>query len=348
MSGRGFLIGKIIDDLDAIASQVRLRCAVNQYDLNLVLENFFKELLNLTYGINLSNLNAKRSNVPGLDLGDPAAKIAYQVTSRSDAAKIKETLRKITAAQHAEYDEIRILVIGERKKSYKIDSDLGEKFGFSEENIVGITDICRTIMQLEIATIQAIQRKLQDEQRGIRLELEPEIDGKFQTTALDQIEAAPRVRHSDASLLFAHEDIYGVETPEKAARELGAFARQLERLPRRARELFGWMIDHSELRTVVGGEGYFINADLVELKCGEEFAAELRLLKSWHFIQHESDHDGNSARFDIAFPEASSDFGNAIVAFLKDNRMSAFTVFSTMNFIAFGPALAVPDDAEEA
>lgn len=348
MSGRGFLIGKIIDDLDAIASQVRLRCAVNQYDLNLVLENFFKELLNLTYGINLSNLNAKRSNVPGLDLGDPAAKIAYQVTSRSDAAKIKETLKKITPAQQAEYDEINILVIGERKKSYRIDAVLGKKFNFRDDNIIGITDICRAIMQLEIATIQAIQRKLQDEQRGLRLELEPEIDGKFQTTALDQIEAAPRVRHSDASLLFAHEEVYDIETPDDAARELAAFAGELERLPRRTRELFGWLVDHSELRKVIGGEGYFINADLVELKCGEAFSAELRLLQTWDYIQHEPDDEGKSARLDIRLPGTSYELGNAIMKFLKDNRMSAFTVFSTMNFIAFGPALAVPDDNEEA
>ena len=347
MSGRGFLIGKIIDDLDAIASQVRLRCAVKQYDLNLVLENFFKEILNLAYGINLSNLNAKRSNAPGLDLGDPAAKIAYQVTSRSDAAKIKDTLKKITPAQHAQYDEIRILVIGERKKSYKIDPDLGEKFEFGEENIIGITDICRTIMQLEIATIQAIQRKLQDEQRGIRLELEPEIDGKYQTTALDQIEAAPRVRHSDASLLFAHEEVYDVETPDDAARKLAALAGQLERLPRLTRELFGWMVDHSEPHTIIGAEGYFINADLVELKCGEAFAAEIRLLRTWEFIQDAPDHEGKSARLDISLPGANSEFGNGVVKFLKDKGMSAITAFSTMNFIAFGPALASPEDSEE-
>lgn len=347
MSGRGILIGKIIDDLDAIASQVRLRCAVKQYDLNLVLEDFFKELLNLAYGINLANLNAKRSNAPGLDLGDPVAKIAYQITSRSDAAKVRDTLRKITPAQQAQYDEIRILVIGERKQSYKIDPDLADRFGFRDENIVGITDICREIMQLEIATIQAIQRKLQDEQRGIRVELEPELDGKYQTTALDLIEAAPRVRHSDASLLFAHEEVYDIETPEDAARELAAFAGELERLPRLTRELFGWMVDHSELRTVLGGEGYFINADLVELKCGGALRAEIRLLISWNYIQHELDDDGKSARLDIRLPGASDDFGNAVVTFLKNHRMSAVTVFSTMNFSAFGPELVLSNDDPE-
>lgn len=59
MSSRGFFIGQVIDDLDAIASQVRARCKLGQNDLNRVLEDFFKELLNLTYGLNLHNLNAE-------------------------------------------------------------------------------------------------------------------------------------------------------------------------------------------------------------------------------------------------------------------------------------------------
>lgn len=67
MSSRGHFLGQIVDDLDAIASQVRQRCAVGQNDLNRVLEDFFKEILNLVRGANLRNLNKDRSNAPGLD-----------------------------------------------------------------------------------------------------------------------------------------------------------------------------------------------------------------------------------------------------------------------------------------
>jgi len=89
MSSRGYFVGQVIDDLDAIASQVRQRCKLGQTDLNRVLEDFFKELLNLVYGINLQNLNKDRSNAPGLDLGDkaPGVKVAYQITCQRDPSQ---------------------------------------------------------------------------------------------------------------------------------------------------------------------------------------------------------------------------------------------------------------------
>ena len=42
-------------------------------------EDFAKEVLNRVLGLHLTNLNAERSNNPGLDLGDPAGKWAFQV-----------------------------------------------------------------------------------------------------------------------------------------------------------------------------------------------------------------------------------------------------------------------------
>jgi hypothetical protein len=47
--------------------------------------------------IRLVNLNASRSNEPGLDLGDAAEKTAFQTTS----AKVNDTLAKITDEQAA-------------------------------------------------------------------------------------------------------------------------------------------------------------------------------------------------------------------------------------------------------
>ncbi|MFS8980266.1 SMEK domain-containing protein [Cupriavidus necator] len=69
-------------------------------------------------GLSLSNLNAERSNNPGLDLGDAAKGWAFQVTADKSGAKVKETLDKIDAEQSAKYPNIRILVIGEKQGSY--------------------------------------------------------------------------------------------------------------------------------------------------------------------------------------------------------------------------------------
>jgi hypothetical protein len=96
VSSRGTFVGLIIDDLDSISHQVKRRCELGQSDLNSVLENFFRDILNLTLNAALVNLNKRRSNEPGLDLGDSTSKrkIAFQITSRSDPAKIKDTLTK--------------------------------------------------------------------------------------------------------------------------------------------------------------------------------------------------------------------------------------------------------------
>ena len=69
MTARGAFIGPIIDDLDTISSRVRARSKLGLTDLNRVLEDFFKELLNHVFKANLTNLNEARRNAPGLDLG---------------------------------------------------------------------------------------------------------------------------------------------------------------------------------------------------------------------------------------------------------------------------------------
>ena len=51
--------------------------------------------------IRLVNLNASRSNEPGLDLGDAAEKTAFQTTSEVTSAKVNDTLAKITDEQAA-------------------------------------------------------------------------------------------------------------------------------------------------------------------------------------------------------------------------------------------------------
>ena len=70
MPSRGVFIGQIIDDLDAIFNQVRRRCELGRTDLNSLLENFFRDILNLTFNTNLVNLNARRSNAAVRSVND--------------------------------------------------------------------------------------------------------------------------------------------------------------------------------------------------------------------------------------------------------------------------------------
>lgn len=343
MSSRGVFIGQIIDDLDAISNQVRRRCELGQTDLNSLLENFFRDILNLTLNTNLVNLNARRSNAPGLDLGDKTSprKIGYQITSRADAAKVTDTLKKITKEQLALYDEFFILVIGERRKSYTIDPKLAaSRKDFSASNVLGISDLCRRIMDTNLETIRAVQQKLQLERTEIRIELEPEINGTFETNITDLVEGRPNVTRSDASLLVASDAGSSVfDTKDEAAAALNGFIDRLEPLPRLSRALFGWMIDESEHR--YGFNDYHVvNADLVQRKYlnTQNLLVDTRLLEAWGFLSYDDDEDGKSARFSFSFPGADHNwFAEALMNFVKQENLSASTLFSTMNFAAFGP-----------
>lgn len=343
MSSRGVFIGQIIDDLDAISHQVKRRCELGQTDLNSVLENFFLEILNLTLDAALVNLNKKRSNEPGLDLGDSTSKrkIAFQITSRSDPAKVKDTLTKIKKAQLAAYQEFFILVIGERRKSYTIDPALSAKcHGFAEANIIGITDLCRMVMETKIDTIRAIQQKLQQERREIRIELEPEIEGTFETDTADLVERRPSITRSDGTLFYASDATGGLfESAAEAAEALDGFIDRLAPLPRLSRGMLGWIMDESEHRYGFS-EKHEINADLVQRKYPDtqDLLVDTRLLKSWGFLGYEDQQDGESPTFWFRFPGTDhSYFADAFMNFVKEQDLKVSSLFQTMNFSPFGP-----------
>lgn len=77
MLTRGYFIGEIVDALSDVAGQVSTRSRLGLTDLNKHAEDFFKTILNHLLSISLVNLNADRSNEPGLDLGDKANKVAF-------------------------------------------------------------------------------------------------------------------------------------------------------------------------------------------------------------------------------------------------------------------------------
>ena len=346
MSSRGHFIGQIIDDLDAISSQVRARCKLGQTDLNRVLEDFFKEILNLVYKNTLRNLNDHRSNAPGLDLGDETARVAYQITSQANTAKVNDTLRKITKEAASAYDTFRILIIGERQGSYSIDPALAKSRSFKSAAIYGMIELCRDIMALSLDDLQAVHRKVADEQRRIVIELEPELpDGTFKTSMLQFIEARPSVGRSDATIFYNHPDVTDLfKNIGEVQGALDGFIDELSRLPRMTREFFGWLVDESEEAKGFGAAGLEINADYVEGKTRNvpNLRGEIRLLDSRGFIDFDQDETHVSGKFRISFPGAQkTNFEDAFIHFRNATKFTASTLFSTMNFAAFGPAPSV-------
>jgi hypothetical protein len=344
LSSRGFFVGQIIDDLDAIASQVHQRCQLGQTDLNRILEDFFKEILNIVHNSNLVNLNTERSNEPGIDIGDKTSsrKFAYQITSQASAAKVNSTLEKITPTQIQTYDQFFVLIIGRRQKSYSLKPLLKKKCNFTDRNIIGIAELCRDIMDCDLAAIQSIHHKLTAERRRIKIELEPEIGGKFATTISDLVETRPSVQRSDGTRLATHSSTAGLfESPQQASAALNRFVDQLQKLPRLTREFLGWLIDNSDQALDVDSKSLQINADYVSSMRRDEtgLMADIRLLEAWDFVRHDQDERQKSGYFTILFPGAGkTDLREAFIHFIIAENVKAASLFSTMNFTVFGPA----------
>lgn len=98
---------------------IRLNNAVNYFDINKTSEGFCLKLLNLVFNYKLKDLNDEKPNYPGIDLGDREnSKIAFQVTSRTDAAKIFSALKLIVANGDQEQfsNGIKFLILNQDKK----------------------------------------------------------------------------------------------------------------------------------------------------------------------------------------------------------------------------------------
>lgn len=97
----------------------RLRGKLHFFDLNVVSEDFFLEVMNLAYGLKLVNLNHNDLNSAAVDLGDARGGIAVQVTSERTKTKIQNSIDTfVKYGLHRKYSELRILIIGPRTGNY--------------------------------------------------------------------------------------------------------------------------------------------------------------------------------------------------------------------------------------
>lgn len=78
-------------------TNVRFNNCISFYDINRISEGFVCVLLNTIYGYELREL---KKNQCAIDLGDTKNGISVQVTSRTDAKKIKETLKNFSEKQY--------------------------------------------------------------------------------------------------------------------------------------------------------------------------------------------------------------------------------------------------------
>ena len=249
MITRGHLIGEIVDGLTSISQQVSTRCQLGLTDLNRYLEDFFKDYLNEALSLSLVNLNDERSNEPGLDLGDEISSVAFQVTSTKTAQKVNKTL-KTTSKRKKQFAEINVLVIGKKQASYQLDQSLAPNFGFTEENIWDVDDLCRKTISLPLDRLQALYELVRRNLARVRIELEiPDEDGNFSTSIDSYIEKIPTPKMSDFKKYHAYQKSRVDEfehTTEEVEEHFREFSRELSQLPRITREFYAFLLERRE------------------------------------------------------------------------------------------------------
>ena len=150
---RAQYIDAITNALSYLKSQVELNSAINKYSINIEAEDFYAGFLNVVFGLRLKNANHAEKNIASIDLyeecgSDDGQRVAVQVTSKNDAAKIKKTLESFSKYEYQkDYTRLIILMIT-TKKEYRTEfSFTGEsKIEFEpKRDILDVKDLLNQI-----------------------------------------------------------------------------------------------------------------------------------------------------------------------------------------------------------
>lgn len=144
---------KVLGLLAVWIERIRANNAILLFDINKIAESFCLKLLNLVYGLELKDLNQEKANFPGLDLGDKEnSKVAYQITSRTDTAKVISTLRTVVKKKYEQSftGGIRFLILshGEKIKFPKIKPETILSTFKADSDIIYIDEVYNEIKRI--------------------------------------------------------------------------------------------------------------------------------------------------------------------------------------------------------
>lgn len=338
MITRGYFIGQIIDELTSVTDKIKNRAKLGLTDIHIHLEDFYKDILNITLDLDLRNLNQERKNSPGLDLGDEAKGIAFQITGDRTSKKVNETLDK-ASSQSTSYKKIYILTLQNKQGSYTIDPKLSNVFGFTDKDIWDVNDVLNKVMHLELDKLQRLNELISKEVARVTIELEiPDENGRYQTNIDKYIEKIPKERFNGISAYFQFHSTKAEEfdlTEEDVLHDIKLLIKTLKKLPRITRQFFAFIFSRGKWND----SGKYINQDYLERICTfPSMKGELRLLEDaglcWWL---EPDDHRQSANLHISFPQKAKSgyFAFEFSEFLKAKRISLENVLVTLDFSSF-------------
>ncbi|MEA5426394.1 SMEK domain-containing protein [Arcicella lustrica] len=132
-------IDGIIEMIASWITSISFQNSIGRYNINTDSEDFCIPLLNLLYDLDLKNQNNSKFNFPGIDVADDIkSKIAFQITSRLDSAKIIKTVRLFSEhkLRNTYSSGVKVVVLNSKGKvKFGIKSlQLLKQFQFDPEN----------------------------------------------------------------------------------------------------------------------------------------------------------------------------------------------------------------------
>jgi hypothetical protein len=185
-------------------AEIKGATAMNRTDANhvseVVLLPMLAQLFNCPHLRNLNEL--ERLNYPGIDLADDEARVAFQITSTRNSAKIKETLITFVNEElYTKYDRLTFYILTERQRSYSgsFDAAIQGKFQFDKDrDIVDYRDLLKIISFLQIEDALKIQEMLEAhfgsiDRQPIRIDAHqyPEVKPYLQRKVCETSDAGP-------------------------------------------------------------------------------------------------------------------------------------------------------------
>lgn len=149
------------------SSKIKIDNAQGLYDINLHSEMLLAQLLSILYNIKLETTSTlTKRDMQGVDLIDKQNKIAYEVTTRLSANKIKHTLTRIKSlGLRKEYSNgIKFFILSEDTNRFlknnfqNIDPEFNKR-----TDIIGFSDLLKELSLREFSIIEDFKNILEKE-----------------------------------------------------------------------------------------------------------------------------------------------------------------------------------------
>lgn len=143
------IISKINRSLAISRYEIEYNQDIKDFSLNVYGENYFRDIFNFVYKLNLKNANFESGeNFPHIDLIDKKKKIAYQITTDRTIEKIKHTIKFFEKPEFQNY----------QLKIYYLLDKANPRQHFDRVELLGHQELARAIDNLDNERLEQLYK----------------------------------------------------------------------------------------------------------------------------------------------------------------------------------------------